>query len=304
MTQKKVLVTGCNGFIGSLIVNQLLTNSSYQVFGTAKGQNRNPNLPTQNYIEFELLDANKIGQALKNIAPQIIIHTAAISQVDKCENQPELCKSINEDATKEIVQICKELNSRLVFFSTDFVFSGENKWETIHGKPNPKSVYAKSKLNAEKLVLELGNNAAIIRPVLVYGYSPVAGRPNIFTWVLDSLINEKNINVVSDQIRTPTFVNDVVELTTNIMVNSLYGIFHIGGSQQISVYEFACAIARGTGNESNLISPVNSQSLSGAELRPINSCFKLEGLNVGDQNPLNVEKGIREALLQIQDFQG
>ena len=304
MAQKKVLVTGCNGFIGSLLVNHLLTNSSYLVFGTAKESNRNPNLPSENYIELDLLDSNKIKQVLINIHPQIIIHSAAISQVDKCENQPEICKRINEEATREIVQICKELNCRLIFFSTDFVFSGENNRETIHGLPNPKSVYAKSKLNAEKLVLELGNKAAIIRPVLVYGYSPVANRPNIFTWVMDSLTNEKNINVVSDQIRTPTFVNDVVKLTANIMENSLHGIFHIGGSQKFSVFEFACAIARCTGNDSNLISPVNSQSLSGAELRPINSCLKLEGLNVGDQKPLNVEKGIGEALKQIQDFQG
>lgn len=304
MNEKRVLVTGCNGFIGSLLVNQLLTYSSYHVFGVAKGVNRNPKLPSENYFELNLLDLGKISGVIKEIKPEIIIHTAAISQVDKCEEDIELCRNINELATHEIVKACQDLNCRLIFFSTDFVFSGENKWESISSTPNPKSVYAKSKQNAEQMVLGMNEKSAIIRPVLVYGYSPVADRPNIFTWVLDSLTNQKQINVVSDQMRTPTFVNDVVELTVSICEKSLQGIFHIGGSQEISVYEFARAIAEISSTNPKLISPVLSQSLNGAELRPKNSCLKIEGQNMDGLLPLNVEQGILFAIQQFQEFQG
>ena len=302
MNQKIVLVTGCNGFIGSLLVNHLLGLGYYKVFGTSKGENRNPNLSPDSYLELDLLDTHIIADSIQNIQPEVIIHTAAISQVDKCEEQPELCQKINVGATNEIVKVSEALKCHLVFFSTDFVFSGVNNWVTLTTEPNPLSVYAKSKLSAEKMVLSLKNKSAIIRPVLVYGYSPVADRPNIFTWVLDSLENEKEINVVSDQIRTPTFVNDVVHLTSIICAQFYSGIFHIGGAQDISVFEFARKIAKQSKKEGNLIVPVSSKSLNGAELRPKNSCMKLEGNEVIELSPMNVHEGIDLAIQQIQDF--
>ncbi len=277
MNRLVVLVTGSNGFIGSLVVNQLLQNSNFFVFGISKGENRNPRLSIVRYKKVDLRNLEGLESIVAKISPNIIIHTAAISQVDTCESNPELCDQVNTMATGMLVKCAKEMDAHFIFFSTDFVFNGEHMWEKPMNVPNPISVYAKSKRAAELLVENGGCQWAVIRPVLVYGYSKVAARPNIFTWVFNALKEKTKIKVVTDQFRTPTYVMDVVNLVEIICINRNVGYFHIGGDDVNSVHDFAIQIGKLSNGNVRDVLKSESGNIQGANLRPRISCLKSEG---------------------------
>lgn len=298
---QKVLVTGSNGFIGSLLTEQLLVSSSYQVIGLGKGENRNPKLPSNSYSECDLINHVNLNKTLNEVKPDVIIHCAAISQVDLCESEPELCNTVNVEATRVVTDFCSLNRVKLIFFSSDFVFDGQTKWQSEEALPNPISEYGRSKMKAEKIVSSVLKDYSIIRPVLVYGYSPYANRSNIFTWVCHSMKNGEVINVVNDQIRTPTYVMDVVRLTLDIMEQNSSGIFNIGGGSEVSIYDFACLVKEKRDVGKQLINSANSDLVSGASLRPKFSCFSNAKLKkVFHWKPLKVEEGIQNAIEALE----
>ena len=297
MTAAKVLVTGSNGFIGSSIVEQLLNEQSYQIFGLSKGENRNPYVLPKHYSEVNLEDKVDLEEALQNTQPDIIIHCAAISQVDKCEADPEKCYRVNTRATQLITDYADSNNVKLVFLSTDFVFDGKKKWQEEEAVVSPISVYGKSKSEAEAYIQNSKVEWAIIRPILVYGFSKTAMRSNIFTWVYQSVKENCEIEVVTDQLRTPTYIQDVVLLVKDILKTNSKGIFHIGGSEKISVYDFAIRVAELSGGDVKNINPSVSDNVKGAFLRPNISCFRVKKIKSKfNWVTRNVDEGIVSAL--------
>ncbi|MGB1003278.1 MAG: SDR family oxidoreductase [Salibacteraceae bacterium] len=301
MEIKRVLVTGSNGFIGSLIVNHLLNQTNVQVFGTSRGRNRNEQLNPKFYLNLNLLDLLGLNSCLENIRPNIVVHCAAISQVDLCEKNQELCRNVNIEATKIISNYCKKFYAKIVFLSTDFVFNGSNKWEDEESQPNPQSIYAKSKYECEKFIQCTNSNWVIIRPVLVYGFSPVAARPNIFSWVYNSVVSGIQINVVDDQMRTPTFVGDVIRLVALSINSHQIGVYNLGGENVISVFEFAMEIERQLRIDHKFVVPTKSAHTLGGELRPINSCFKnLKVKRDFNLCPIGIIEGVAKSIKMIK----
>lgn len=297
-----VWVTGTNGFIGSHVVERLISEKSYHVVGLSKGENRLSSIPELEYFEIDL--STDFDSAVTELLPQpdIIVHCAAISQVDLCERDPGLCESINVVATEKLVKIAKEYQAQFIFFSSDFVFDGSKKEIHEHDQTTPISVYGRSKEKAEYLVQSSGLKWSIIRPVLVYGYSRAASRNNIFSWVYTALRNEEKLQIVNDQFRTPTFVMDVVELVSGILNKKSTGIYHIGGNDVVSVCDFAQYIAVASGVDEELIQPKSSDLVSGGKLRPQYSCVNNSKINKEFQmTPLGFKEGILKAIQQIEN---
>jgi len=298
MNQKTIVVTGSNGFIGSKIIEYLARNSNYLVFGWSKGINRIQDCDFS-YTNINLTNSKLVDKNFSIVKPDILIHCAAISQVDVCEENPKLCYEINVDVTAQLVHLSNRFGTRIIHFSSDFVFDGKKEWVEENMTPDPLSKYGETKRNAERVV-EKADNWAVIRPVLVYGYSQSASRGNIFTWVLESVKAQRPINVVGDQFRTPTFVGDVVKLVENLMDNMGNGYFHIGGADRLSVYEFVMKIAKEAGLSGSLITREESVGVNGANLRPQYSCFNNKKMKMlFRDNPIGVEEGIRKSLSQI-----
>lgn len=298
MNPKRVVVTGSNGFIGSRVMEQFAKKSGIQLFGWAKGSNRVLNV-NFDYQDIDLTNSEQFELLYSQTLPDVIIHCAAISQVDKCEQNPQLCFEINTAVTENIVKLIDSSKTQLIYFSTDFVFDGFSEWVLDTDIPAPISVYAKSKRKAE-LEVEKLRNWAVIRPVLVYGYSESASRGNIFTWVRDSVRNSIPINVVGDQYRTPVYVDDVVKLICSLVDKPTNGYFNIGGSDRISVYDLAVQICEHSGLESAGLNRVSSEDVIGANLRPRNSCFNNTKLvELFNFEPKGVSEGLNEALKRI-----
>ena len=208
----KILVTGANGLLGQTII-RLLLEKQYEVIATGKGEDRVDANSSPGYIykDIDITDGPAVERLIMEHRPSIIVHAAAMTQVDQCELNKQDCYNINVTATRFIIDAAKAVNARLIFVSTDFIFDGNNGPYSENDEPAPVNYYGSTKLVAEKAVMESGLDYAIARSILVYGSVPATGRTNIVGFVRQNLEANKPIKMVTDQVRTPTFVDDLAK---------------------------------------------------------------------------------------------
>ena len=148
----KILVSGSNGLLGQKLVKQL-SERNIEFLATSKGDNRNPDCPITCYKSIDITDKNQVEHVVKSFMPDSIIHTAAITNVDYCEMNPELCRKVNVLGTQNIFDVAKNINAHFQLLSTDFVFDGVKGNYKETDQPNPLSIYASSKFEGEKLLM-------------------------------------------------------------------------------------------------------------------------------------------------------
>lgn len=267
----KVLVTGANGFIGSYVCREFEATTRVDLYKAKRNINRFKELGN-NVIEIDLQQP-LFEQHIETLQPDVIVHTAALSQVDYCQENQEEAWRVNVEATRIISEISAKRRIRLIFLSSDFVFSGQNEYETEDSKTAPVSFYGQTKEEAEKIITTNCHNFIIIRPVLVYGYPLQSGRDNFLTFVLKNLKQNKQLNIVSDQYRTPLYVVDLARLIVKAASSDLTGIYHVAGPDYLSVYEFARSIAQHWKFNDTLINQISSESLNQPGRRPPKTRF-------------------------------
>lgn len=240
----KILITGANGLLGQKLVKLLIEKGEDQIVATARGGDRLPF--DKSAYSFELLDITSRAQVLQvveQVQPEVIIHTAAMTNVDQCETDKENCWAQNVDAVEYLIEACKKTNSFLVHLSTDFIFDGEDGPYDEQAKANPVSYYGESKLAAEVLLEESEIDYAIARTVLVYGIAHDMSRSNIILWVKKSLEEGKEIKVVDDQLRSPTLAEDLAMGCYLIAKKKAKGIFNISGKDLLTPFDMAVKTA-------------------------------------------------------------
>lgn len=270
----KVLVTGANGLLGQHLVKQL-SDKKYHVIATSIGPSRLPFSDNEyyNYHELDITDGTLVNRLLLQWRPEVIIHAAAMTQVDRCEEDKITCWNINVTATRFLVDTAREIGARFIFVSTDFVFDGLQGPYSESSEPNPVNYYGSSKWGAEKTVEESGLHWAIVRTVLVTG-NPLSGtRQNIITWVKEKLEKGEKIRVVDDQLRTPTFVEDLAAGILLVLEKNARGIYHISGKDALTPYNIAVETARLLKLDERLIERSDSASLGQPALRPARTGF-------------------------------
>ena len=279
---QKILITGSNGLLGQKLVELIAQKTNYQLIATSRGENR-LHLPNLNY-EYHSLDITKneeIEIVLSKFLPNIVIHTAAMTNVDECETNKEGCWAQNVVATENIAQFCAKKGIFLLHLSTDFIFDGKSGPYNENDTPNPISYYGESKLAAEKVLestfKDINTNLyAIARTVLVYGIAQDMSRSNIILWVKKSLEDRKNIKVVDDQWRTPTLAEDLAEGCFLIVSKKKAGIFNIAGKNLLTPYHMAMATADFFDLPSSYITRADSSTFSQPAKRPPKTGFILD----------------------------
>src|SRR5579871_3889333 len=190
----KILVTGSNGLLGQHLV-KLLLEKEYHVIALGKGVDRlsfSPN-PLYKYVDADITDANAIENLMADETPDIIIHAAAMTQVDICEQEKEKCYDINVNGTKIITTLAEKNKIFLIFISTDFVFDGEKGNYKEEDELKPVNFYGSTKMDAEKIILDSETTYSIIRTCLVYGNVLQGTRSNIISWVKEKLEKREKI---------------------------------------------------------------------------------------------------------------
>lgn len=271
----KFLITGSNGLLGQKIVKQLVKNK-IPFIATSKGENRNPDCPSQFFQSLDITVQNEISEIIKTVSPTVIINTAAMTNVDECETDEENCSKINIDAVKFLYSACSLNNIHFIQLSTDFVFDGLNGPYKEDDKRNPLNIYAKSKVAAEDILLNGSyNNWAIIRTIIVYGQANNLSRSNILLWAREALKNGQELKIVNDQFRAPTWADDLAWACINVGKKSVKGVYHISGGEIFSIYELVLTIANFYSVDSSKIIPVSSETLNQKAKRPKHTGFVL-----------------------------
>lgn len=268
----RILITGANGLLGYKLV-QLLTGKP-DVTTIATARKKPADLPAG--IQFVELDITNKAQTLSVITaakPNVVIHAAAMTQVDQCETEREKCWSANVDGVANIIAACSQTNAHLVHVSTDFIFDGTYGPLDETAIPNPVNYYGESKLAGEKLIQQSKINWAILRTVLVYGVTPDMSRSNIVLWVKKSLEEGKTINVVNDQWRTPTLAEDLAMGCYLAASKKANGIYHISGSEMLTPFEIAIQTAEYFNLNKALIKPADSSTFTQPAKRPPKTGF-------------------------------
>jgi dTDP-4-dehydrorhamnose reductase len=273
----KVLVTGANGLIGQHIGKLILKSKTFNLLPTGIGKSRVKDFENI-YQKLDISNSVEVKNLLKFEKPDIVINCAAISHVDICEQFPDKCYKVNVLGVKNLID---NLNpqSKFIHLSSDFVFDGTSLNYEENDKPNPLSIYGKSKLQAEEYIQQNFKNHQIIRTILVFGFGENLSRNNILTWAYSSLNQNKNIKVVNDQIRKPTYVKDLAKAIFDLMVNYQNSIFHISGDEEISIYQLAKKVAEVYGFDKNLIASISSKSLNELGKRPPITGFNLNKIS-------------------------
>mgnify|MGYP001816994302 FL=1 len=276
MKRKKVVVTGSNGLLGQKLIKLLVGKKDYEVFGLSRGENRLHSKSEYTYYSIDLAQEVELERLLRAIEPDFLVHTAAMTNVDACELNPGECDRMNVEVVEHLVRILKPMNTHLIHLSTDFVFSGlKGSFYTEQDEPDPVNYYGRSKLRSEEVLQESGMSCAILRTVLVYGLVDGNDRSNVVLWVKNSLEQKKDIRVVTDQLRMPTYAEDLAEACWLAIRNRATGVFNVSSSELMSIYDLAMEVARVFDLDTSLIHPVKTEQLSLPARRPVSTGLDL-----------------------------
>ena len=265
----KIVVTGCDGQLGKQIIKQINKENK-----TLKNE-----IFALNREKLDICDIDKVNNCILSINPDIIINCAAFTKVDLCEDEVELAYKVNSIGPKNLAICCEKVNAKLVHISTDYVFDGNKNIYREDDITNPQSVYGKSKLLGEQYVQSFCSKYFIIRTAWLYGDG------NNFVKTMLNLSESNNeINVVNDQIGTPTSTKDLAEVILKLIHTENYGLYHGTNKGSCSWYEFAKKIFE-IKNIDIKVNPISSNEYSSKVKRPQYSVldnFLLRTINLDD----------------------
>lgn len=288
----KLLVTGASGLLGSKLI-QFATTQDYKVYSAYYH-----NTPREGaLLQFDIANKNSLKRIFEETEPDIVVHAAALTNVDKCETQRELAWRVNVQGSENIAKLCKKHQTYLVYVSTDYVFNGEKGNYKETDIPSPINYYGTTKLKAEQHVRRLVKYHCIARTSVLYGSNPSQGKTNFALWLIDKLGKEEKIRVVTDQTNSPTLNTNLAEMILEVIERRLTGVYHLAGATTLSRYDYARRLAEIFNFRMELIEPATSEDIDWIAPRPKNSSLNVsKAAQTLENKPLDV----REALIKLR----
>lgn len=256
----KVLVTGVKGQLGYDVMAEL-AKRNIEAIGV-------------DIDEMDITDKISVEKVIGEAAPDVVVHCAAYTAVDAAEDNEALCRRVNADGTRNIAEVCKKLDCKMVYISTDYVFDGQGTrpWEPDDER-HPLNVYGQTKYEGELAVQENLSKYFIVRIAWVFGKN---GKNFVKTMLKLAETHDK-LTVVNDQFGSPTYTYDLARLLVDMIQTDKYGIYHATNEGICSWYEFACAIFKEAGIDMKVL-PVSSEEYGAKAKRPANSRMSKEKL--------------------------
>lgn len=291
----KILITGANGFAGYYFVKKLL-EQNHTVIATGKGECRLPFSDQPNFVyeEMDFTNPYSIDTVFYKHQPDVVIHSGAISKPDDCEKDQVMAYMVNVEGTVHLMMNAADYKSFFIFISTDFVFDGEAGMYKEEDERQPVNYYGRTKMEAEDAVRDYEHDWSIVRTVLVYG-KPQAGRDNILTVVKNKLEKGEGYNVFDDQVRTPTYVEDIAIAIATIIEKKATGIFHISGDDVLTPYQMAIGAASFLNLDKSLLRKVVAADMPQLAIRPLKTGFNIDKAKKElDFRPTPFSEGLRK----------
>ena len=304
MGMKKILVTGSNGLLGQKLVHLILDHSNHILLATSKGENRLNSRSDFDYRSLDITDRNGVDSIVSEFEPDVLINSAAMTNVDACESNKENCIALNVEGVKNLVAACENHNTHLIHVSTDFVFDGKAGPYSENDRPNPLSFYGQSKYDSELIVSNSSlSKWSIARTIIIYGIVENMSKSNIVLWAKSALESGSELKIVDDQFRSPTFAEDLAKGCLLIAEKEKNGIYHLSGKESMSILELVYRVADFYGLDKSTISPVKSESLNQAAKRPPVTGFVLDKANKElGYFPLSFNEGLKLLSKEIEEL--
>jgi dTDP-4-dehydrorhamnose reductase len=265
--QMKLLITGASGLLGSKLTELAITRS-HQVYSV------DIQLPTHGIpVQLDISDKNKVEKTLKRIKPDAVIHTAALTDVDKCETEKALAYKINAEATDHIAAATARIGAHLTYVSTDYVFDGEQGFYKEEDETNPISYYGYTKLKGEEFTKEHAGKWCITRISVLYGWS--GNKQNFATWLINSLRQKREVKVLEDQYVSPTLNTNLAEMLLEISQKKVLGTLHTAGATRVSRYEYALKLAEVFSLDTGTMKPARTEEMQWKAKRPRDSSLNV-----------------------------
>lgn len=288
----RILITGAFGQLGHALQSILSKKSNYELICTGRKVKKG-----QEGIPLDIRNQVALKELINTTAPDILINLAAMTNVDACELNPKLAGEIN---VAGLEHICDSFKGKIIHLSTDYVFDGTSGPYKEDDPLNPISIYGKTKLASEHILLEKDIKNLVIRGNVLYDYSPHTSA-SFLNWVVSSLKGNQEIKVVEDQFNNPTWTRSMSDIIVLSIENDLEGIIHWGDSEHISRFEFAKLIAKKFSLNESLIKPVLTSELNQPARRPLQSGLSTEKLvNMLDIIPPSIDDCLDEIIKTIQ----
>lgn len=265
---KKLLITGASGFLGWNCCR--IAAENYLVTGLYNSHNCP--VPGVDYIQCNITDTKKLDQIISGIKPSIIIHTAAISAPNRCQEEPVVSKCINVDVSGALARICRQRDVKFVFTSSDQVFSGNDAPYSEDSLVSPVNIYGKQKADAEQLIMTECPDAAVCRMPLMYGDAPEGATSFIIPW-LEILRNSTPLKLFIDEMRTPVSARDAV-CGLLLAAEKVHGVIHLGGKEVLSRYTMGVKLAEAAGLNIESIMPCKQKEITMSAPRPLDVSLK------------------------------
>ncbi|HVA41474.1 MAG TPA: SDR family oxidoreductase [Candidatus Binataceae bacterium] len=244
-SRPRLLVTGASGTIGRALHRELA--GSYEIVGWAFSK------AGGGLERVDLRDPRELALAFDRASPELVVHSAAVGSPDEAERDPGAARRINVEATAQIARLCQSRGARLIHFSTDIVFDGQRGWYREGDQANPINVYARTKLESERVLFDQCPGAVALRVALVFGWAQ-GGRPTFLDYLNDRLSHGLPVTAFTDQIRTPTPVSGIAEAVKRLLQRTdVSGVLHCTGPDRVSRLEFVQAFARVFGYPEKLV---------------------------------------------------
>jgi dTDP-4-dehydrorhamnose reductase len=271
----------------------------------ARGPNRLSNKEGYVYEDADITDDAAMEACMSRHRPDAVIHTAAMTNVDACTLQPDACRKVNVDAVRTLAGLCVKTGAHLVHLSTDFVFDGANGPYRETDPTGPQSVYAQSKLDSERIVLDPQVDGCVIRTIIIYGVVDDRQRSNVVLWTKNALEQQKAITVITDQYRSPTLAEDLAAACLEASLRKARGIYHVSGAELMSIIELAGRVADFFKLDKSWIKPVTTAELNQPARRPPVTGFILDKARRDlDYHPHTFEEGLAIVAEQLKKKAG
>ncbi len=268
---KKIFITGASGFLGGHVYHQ--AREKWQVLA---GYNSNKSAGRgEDWIQLDLTDAKRVRAALKAFRPDVIIHCAANSNLDECEKSPDMASAINVKSAEYLISSANDLGSRLIFVSSDIVFNGEKGNYRETDPVSPISVYGRTKVRSEELLMRKSTNYVIARAALIYG-RPKTGGSSFSVWIENQLKAGSSVSLYRDQFRTPVLVNNLAEALLELAENDYTGIIHLGGKNRIDRLTFGKQLCAAAGYDAGLLRAASMYDRKPAAPRPADVSLNID----------------------------
>lgn len=268
MNKLRILVFGAAGMLGQKTVEFFVKNSANLVL--ASGMEKDYPIFGIDYQKCDITKRDEVKKITSGFLPDIIVNCAAFTNVDLCETEREMAWRVNVSAVEYISEAARTLDAHFIHISTDYVFDGIKGQYIESDIPKPLGYYGRTKLASENALRISGSINTILRTNVLYGFVP-GSRPDFVRWLVKSLREGTPVRIVTDQINNPNYIDDLVQAISKVAEFRKTGLYHIGGKEFLSRYDFTMRIIDFFGLDKSLVTPLLTEDLKQPAKRPLNS---------------------------------